>query len=83
MYSINIEWREHQLTHLHRVDSSNKTLGLVCYQQQGVWLVFIKQLPVFNANSAYPDQAPHSAVSDLGLQCLPVAPFWGLQAKMG
>ena len=31
---------------------------------------FIK-IPVFNANSVYPDQVPHSAASDLGLHCLP------------
>ena len=28
--------------------------------------------PVFNAKSVDPDQTPHFAVSDLGLQCLPV-----------
>ena len=26
----------------------------------------------FNANSVDPDQMPHSAVSDLGLHCLPM-----------
>ena len=34
-------------------------------------LCFI-EIPVFNANSEYPDQMPHSVASDLGLHCLPV-----------
>ena len=29
------------------------------------------EIPVFNANSADPDQMPHSVASDLGLHCLP------------
>ena len=32
----------------------------------------IKIFPVFNANSVDPDQMPCSAMSDLGLHCLPV-----------
>ena len=35
------------------------------------------------ANSGDPDQRPHCAASDLGLHCLPLVPFWGLQTKMG
>ena len=30
------------------------------------------EIPVFNANSEYPDQMLHSAASDLGLHCLPI-----------
>ena len=42
------------------------------------WLVFIItvlcviEIPVFNANSADPDQTPHYAASDLGMHYLPV-----------
>ena len=50
---------------------------LVGFQQQGVWLVFIKlcliEIPVFYANSVDPEQMLHpAAASDLGLHCLPV-----------
>ena len=38
---------------------------------------------VLFANSGDPDQMPHSAASDLGLHCLPVTPFRGLQTTMG
>ena len=31
------------------------------------------EILVINANSVDPDQTPHSAASDLGLHCLPVA----------
>ena len=42
-----------------------------------VWLVFSILLwfigiPVINANSVDPDQIPHSAVSNVGLHCLPI-----------
>ena len=30
------------------------------------------EIPIFNANSVEPDQMPHFAACDLGLQCLPV-----------
>ena len=33
------------------------------------------ELPVNNANSGDPDQMPHSAVSDLGLHCLPMSHY--------
>ena len=35
------------------------------------------------ANRGDPDQMLHSAASDLGLHCLPITPFRGLQATMG
>ena len=34
-------------------------------------------------NSGDPDQTSHSAASDLGLHCLPVTSFRGLQTTMG
>ena len=40
------------------------------------------ELHVF-ANSEDPDQTPHSAASDLGLHCLPVTLFMGLQTTVG
>ena len=40
---------------------SGKFLSLLC----------LIEIPVFNANSADPDQMPHSVESDLGLHCLP------------
>ena len=36
---------------------------------------------VFNANSAEPDQTPHSVASDLGLHCLPVSHLWDARLK--
>ena len=41
---------------------SGKFLLLLCFIE----------IPVFNANSVDCDQSPHSVVSDLGLQCLPI-----------
>ena len=35
------------------------------------------------ANSGDPGQTPRSAASDLGLHCLPVTLFGGLQTTMG
>ena len=35
--------------------------------------LFILGIPVRNANSADPDQAPRSVVSGLGLHCLPLS----------
>ena len=36
-------------------------------------LLLLLEIPAFNANSVDPDQTPRSAVSDLGLHCLPVS----------
>ena len=33
-------------------------------------------LPVIKADSADPDQMPHSVASDLGLHCLPMSKFY-------
>ena len=45
--------------------------------RRGVWLVFILpcfiEIPVFNAKSVDHDQTLRSAVSDLGLHCLPIS----------
>ena len=38
-------------------------------------------MPVINANSVDPDQTPRSAVSDLGLHCLPMSHFWDARHK--
>ena len=35
------------------------------------------------ANSGDPNQMLHSAASDLGLHCLPITPFRGLQTTVG
>ena len=39
------------------------------------------EVPVFHANSVYPDQMPHSAASNLGLHCLPITLLRGSQLK--
>ena len=43
----------------------------------------MKEIPVFNTNSVDPDQMPHSGASHLGMHCLPITIFDGLQTKMG
>ena len=35
------------------------------------------------ANNGDPDMTPHSAMSELGLHCLPIIHFVGIQTKMG
>ena len=35
------------------------------------------------ANNGDPDQTPQNAASDLGLHCLSITPFRGLQTTMG
>ena len=35
--------------------------------------LYFTEIPVFDVNSVDPDQMPHSAASDLGLQCLPMS----------
>ena len=45
--------------------------------------IFLKKMVELFANSEDPDQMPHSAASDLGLHCLPVTQFRGLQSSMG
>ena len=40
------------------------------------------EIPVFNANSADPDQTLHVASDhDLGLQCLPMSHLWDARLK--
>ena len=52
---------------------------------RGVWSVIIIVMFVerfeLNANSADPDQMPHSAASDLGLHCLPMSHLWDARHK--
>ena len=40
--------------------------------------VFIENSEL-NANSADPDQTPHSVASDLGLHCLPMSLLWDVR----
>ena len=46
-------------------------------------LLCFREIPVFNANSADPDQMSYSAVSHLDLHCLPITRFWSFLTKMG
>ena len=39
-------------------------------------MLYRKKKTVFNANSVDPDQAPHSAASDLSLHCLTMSLLW-------
>ena len=52
---------------------------------KGVWLVFIVAMfyrnSCFNANSVDPDQTPHSAASDLCLDCLRMSLLWDARVK--
>ena len=38
--------------------------------------------PLFNANSADPDQTPQNAASDLGSHCLQMTLFWNARYKL-
>ena len=46
-----------------------------------VLLPCFTEINVFIANSAVPDQTPHSAASDLGLHCLSKSFLWGARNK--
>ena len=51
-----------------------------------VWVVFLLpcfiEIPLLNANSVVDvDQMPCSAVSDLGLRCLPISRLWDARCK--
>ena len=46
--------------------------SLTLFPKAGFLVGFYYLTPVFNANNVDPDQKPHSAVSDLGLHCLPI-----------
>ena len=46
-----------------------------------VLLPCLKDIPEFNANIVEPDQMPCSAVSDLGLQWLPMSLLWDSRHK--
>ena len=53
------------------------SLGQSISKTRGICLIFLLpcfiDIPVFDANSLDPDEMPHSAVSDLGLHCLPMS----------
>ena len=57
-----------------------KTLDRSVSDIRGVWLVLIVtmflEISELIANSVDPDQTPHSAASDLGLNCLPMSLLW-------
>ena len=44
-------------------------------------LLFVREIPVVNANTVDPDQAPRSAVSDLVLHCLQRSHLWDARPK--
>ena len=52
---------------------------------RGIWAVllisYFIEIPVFNANNVDADQTPRSAVSDLGLHCLPIPLLWDARLK--
>ena len=52
--------------------------------KRGVWFLLLPcfaRIPVLYANSVDSDQMPHSAVSDLGLHCLPMSLLWNARLK--
>ena len=66
------------------MDSSTTILWTRLFPIAGCFISFYYyfiEIPVFNANSVDPDQMPLSAVSDLGLHCLPVTFFGGFPTK--
>ena len=62
-----------------------KSLDRSIYNRKGVCfdliITIFKEIPVLNANSVDRDQMPHSAVSDLGLHCLPLSLLWDARLK--
>ena len=67
------------------MDSSTTTLKSISNSRvssQFLLLLYLIEIPVFNANSVDTDQTPDSAASDLDLRCLPII-FWGFPTKMG
>ena len=68
------------------MDSATTTLWTGPFAIEGVsdrilLLLYLTEIPVFNANSVYPDQTPRSAASDLGLHCLPMSLLWDTRHK--
>ena len=59
-----------------------KNRCLVIFGCLVILLLCCIEIPVVNANSVDTDQMPCSAVSDLGLHCLPITLFVGLQTKI-
>ena len=69
------------LTHLCLVESSTSSLWTGPIPIEGGLVRFLLlqcfiEIPVFYADSVDPDQMPCSAVSDLGLHCLPMSLLW-------
>ena len=70
------------LNNLCAVESFTSLFGQIHFQFKGCLdcfavLAFIREIPALNANSVDADQTPHSAASDLGQHCLPMALFKG------
>ena len=66
------------------IDSSTLSLWTDPFPAERRLVSFISSMfhnNVFNANSVDPDQAPRSAVSHLGLHCLPLSLLWDTRYK--
>ena len=68
------------------MDYSTSTLWTGPFPVCGVsgWFLYSScnvETSEFNANSADPDQMPHSVASDLGLHCLPMSLLWNATLK--
>ena len=69
---------------LAEIDSSTLSVWTYPFPAERCLVSFISSMfhnNVFNANSVDPDQMPHSAVSDLGLHCLPLSLLWDTRYK--
>ena len=59
-------------TEFFNLNSLDKFISYI----RDAWLVCIIVISELNSNSVDPDQAPHSAASDLDQYCLPVSFLW-------
>ena len=80
-----VETTTRGLPHLCGMDSSIISLWTGPLQSKGMSDYFsyyhFLEIPIFNANSVYPDQTPRSAASDLGLHCLQMSHLWDARLK--
>ena len=73
--------------HLRKLDSSTSILWTSPFLTEGLStkFLFLKSfldIRVSNTNSAYPDQTPRTAASDLGLHCLPICLLWDARHRI-
>ena len=71
---------------LHRINSPTLYIGRVQFQSKYVRLCGLdprETIAKLFKNCVDPDQTPRSVESNLGLHCLSITPFQGLQTKMG